>query len=184
MKVLRDSDGYIVNAAVLQPGNIHQDHVRCPACADFAFFRWPSGWGRSCSSLQGLERRDGRRAQSRIQARCRVSFSRLAEPLSASRISRGSAGRIAGAIAQMPAGDLNLPIRFTISRWGRQPSRLTCERASAGRASLGAKVVPGMSQPQLEWLSRRPASAKATAVRRSVREGGSPKDEGGPPSSR
>jgi hypothetical protein len=43
MKILLDSEQYIVNASVLTAAELHMQHVRCPACAEFGFFLWPSG---------------------------------------------------------------------------------------------------------------------------------------------
>ena len=54
MKILHDSEQYIVNASVLTAANLHMQHVRCPACADFGFFRWPSGWDGHAQVCKGL----------------------------------------------------------------------------------------------------------------------------------
>ena len=64
MTILRDSDGYIVNAAVLKASDLHQDHVRCPACAKFGFFRWPSGWNAHSGKCAGLSPGDDWQRQS------------------------------------------------------------------------------------------------------------------------
>ena len=54
MKVLLDSEQFIVNAAVLRAEDLHQQHVRCLACAQFGFFRWPSGWDGHAQVCKGL----------------------------------------------------------------------------------------------------------------------------------
>jgi hypothetical protein len=55
MNVLYDSEGYIVNAAVLKPEVLHMQYVRCPACAEFPFFRWPSGWDGHAQMCKGID---------------------------------------------------------------------------------------------------------------------------------
>ena len=54
MKILHDAEQHIVNASVLKAADLHMQHVRCPACAEFGFFRWPSGWDGHAQVCKGL----------------------------------------------------------------------------------------------------------------------------------
>ena len=44
MKPVRDSDGAILNAAVLRDSHVIHERVQCPGCGKKIFERWPDGW--------------------------------------------------------------------------------------------------------------------------------------------
>ena len=44
MKPVRNADGVILNAAVLQVDLVAHEPVLCPVCASMVFEMWPEGW--------------------------------------------------------------------------------------------------------------------------------------------
>jgi hypothetical protein len=44
MKVIRNSDGVIINASCLLADDIIGERVLCPECGNHTFENWPLGW--------------------------------------------------------------------------------------------------------------------------------------------
>ena len=66
MKPVKDTDGTILNASVLQATDVVHKRVLCPACGQKVFVMWPEGWdGHAawrCDGLSSTER-EARKAE-------------------------------------------------------------------------------------------------------------------------
>ena len=56
MKPVLNSDGVIINAAVLRDSHVAKKRVLCPGCSSKVFEQWPGGWdAHAADKCAGLE---------------------------------------------------------------------------------------------------------------------------------
>lgn len=58
MRIVRNAQGVIVNAAVLTADVVLHERVSCPACADKDFVDWPVGWDGHAKVCAGVSASD------------------------------------------------------------------------------------------------------------------------------
>ena len=77
MKPVLDSDGVILNAAVLSADHVIHRRVLCPRCGSKVFERWPDGWdAHAASRCRGLESE----GQTALKAEYKATFRTLFRP--------------------------------------------------------------------------------------------------------
>lgn len=75
MRPVKNSDGVIVNAAVLTSERLAKKRVLCPGCAQKVFKQWPGGWdAHAVHECAGLEETDAERRKAEFKATFRALF--------------------------------------------------------------------------------------------------------------
>ncbi len=75
MRPVRDSNGTIINAALLRVDDVAHRKVLCPACGEKVFKMWPEGWdSHAAHQCGGLESKGLKKRRAEFKFRLRHLF--------------------------------------------------------------------------------------------------------------